>query len=655
MAYTTPPTWVNGSTNALNATNLNILSQDLIDHESRIGSGGDSVAVYRVDPSGSASTDQSNIAAAIASANAEANGAKVYISEGDYNDIDGGFTPGAKVQIQGAGRGLTRIFHSSAANGGADWMFRWTAASSDTRHGISDLLIWGPGTSLADARGVVQENSYGFYMKGVEVSNYRGSGNSAGLEIHNSTTYSEGILLFDCRFTKNIKQVYAHKSGTGTDSLSDFDIFHTIMMNNESQIGIHLDGVTPYASSWQFKGMNEMAVDGTQKATALYFTNTAGFRGFWNITWEGTNSTVGNSGWLIRTDGTHQIVADGKFINYDSTAQPATHSITSGSGFIRIDNTIGGRVSVGDANRTLDVNVDPNLISFGTNLTANRSCSVFHNLRGLPRRFRVVRDEPVPSSFLVTVNMDTATPFIFPSYSKGWVDLQLSTSGWSIAGSYLDPVGSNLALATPAEVDDFTTGGAASGQIGKWGWIKSAAGNVARIAGTGNHPGIISVDTSGTISTRAYIVAASPANTGFTADGLFDISFVAKLATTDTDAQFRIGLTSDETTQTPADGVYFEKLYADTTWFPVTRASSLQTRGTAMLATDTSWHSFRLRRLTSTAVAFSMDGGTEQQLTTNLPTGGVSPFVAAVNQAAASKSIQVDLARMVVAGLSRTV
>jgi hypothetical protein len=65
----------------------------------------------------------------------------------------------------------------------------------------------------------------------------------------------------------------------------------------------------------------------------------------------------------------------------------------------------------------------------------------------------------------------------------------------------------------------------------------------------------------------------------------------------------------------------YSTVAADAGWVPCTKNAGVQTTGTAIgtVAADT-WYKLRIRRV-GTSAFFSVDGGTEQQLSSNVPTG----------------------------------
>jgi hypothetical protein len=128
-----------------------------------------------------------------------------------------------------------------------------------------------------------------------------------------------------------------------------------------------------------------------------------------------------------------------------------------------------------------------------------------------------------------------------------------------------------------------------------------------------------------------------------------------RLNTNDANTILQAGLSFNPGTATPGHGMYIEKQAADTSWFGVCRASSVQTRTSALATVSTNWVKFRIRRVDASTIGFTLDSGTEQLITTNIPTTGTGmhPFVTLSNTAAADKNVDLDYFHIFITGLSR--
>lgn len=202
--------------------------------------------------------------------------------------------------------------------------------------------------------------------------------------------------------------------------------------------------------------------------------------------------------------------------------------------------------------------------------------------------------------------------------------------------------------------DDFACGIQGNGTGGELGWTQG--GSIASIVVQG-HPGVYHIDTTATITTLTYMCLSL--NGGTTqplhVDDIWETVWVVRQNTADTDTQIRIGVAASASGNPASNGVYFEQLYADTSWYGVTRFGGTQTKSSAILGYDTGWHTFRVRRINSTTIGFTIDNGTEVTQNSNVPTGlGVQPFIHIINQTAASKTVDIDLFECLVSGLSRT-
>lgn len=189
--------------------------------------------------------------------------------------------------------------------------------------------------------------------------------------------------------------------------------------------------------------------------------------------------------------------------------------------------------------------------------------------------------------------------------------------------------------------------------IGEQYW--SAAGTLTNLAAVAGHPGIIEISTGASSGTVAYIVAGPNGIQPILPTDIFDTTFIVRLNTNDSDTQVRVGLSRTGSGDPASDGVYIEKLYTDTSWFGVTRAGSLQTRSAALASASTNWLTARMRRVNSSTVGFTLDGGTEVTATLTIPTTQqIAPFVQIKNQVASAKTIDVDYYEVRITGLSRT-
>lgn len=211
---------------------------------------------------------------------------------------------------------------------------------------------------------------------------------------------------------------------------------------------------------------------------------------------------------------------------------------------------------------------------------------------------------------------------------------------------------------TPAtmsyEYDDFVSGGTASGVVGKLNWVYAVGAILATGVTDINHPGTTVRDTGTAINSYAWMrLHSTPGGQSYFGSQTFDMTWIIKLAQADIATLVRLGMGANGSANPPTNGMYFEKLAADTTWFAVCRNDSVQTRTDTGIAASTSWVKFRTRRVNSTTIGFSINSGADVTITTNIPLGGMTPFVAILNAAAVSKTFDLDWWSCLVTGLVR--
>lgn len=237
--------------------------------------------------------------------------------------------------------------------------------------------------------------------------------------------------------------------------------------------------------------------------------------------------------------------------------------------------------------------------------------------------------------------------------TTGSVRLALSSSYYvNVAASS----GAAFDRNAPVEYDDFSTGSTGSGNVGKLGWALTN-GTITYV----NPPpaGRVGIARRTSSATANQVNAFYPRLTAtagiFLADALWDVTFIVAFVTPNANLIARIGLADTPDGNPPTNGAYFEKLAADTQWFGVTRAASSQTR-TAQMGTvpTTTYQRFRVRRISSTQIGFSIDGGTETVATATLPGAvGSQPFFQITPTTTTAQIADIDWAQFGVTGLNR--
>lgn len=205
--------------------------------------------------------------------------------------------------------------------------------------------------------------------------------------------------------------------------------------------------------------------------------------------------------------------------------------------------------------------------------------------------------------------------------------------------------------------DDFMTGDATNAGVGELGWALIGGGNTQLRAGESGHPGIVRRLTGATSGTYASLMLSNVIGSDgpLLVSEQFEMTFVLRPNNTGADVDYRIGLTGVPVNNPPTNGIYFERLAADTNWFVVTRASDVQTRtDTGVAISNAAFASFHIRRIDASTIGFRLDSGTEITHTTNIPSGVTLNIFAAVNNnVAATRTFDLDYFSLLVAGLSR--
>lgn len=198
--------------------------------------------------------------------------------------------------------------------------------------------------------------------------------------------------------------------------------------------------------------------------------------------------------------------------------------------------------------------------------------------------------------------------------------------------------------------DDFISGLNTNGTTGALGWIING-GTSTNLASVAGRPGLFQKNTSGVSGTIAQLVTSGTSSVLDPASNHF-ILFIARLNTNDANTTLRIGAANAFSANPPADGVYFEKLDADTNWFCVTRAGGVQTRTDSGTAVTTNFTTYSFNR-NSSGVAFFINNTQVCNQSSNIPTAQYVPGLHIVNSAAASKTVDIDYFRLRITGLTR--
>jgi len=239
--------------------------------------------------------------------------------------------------------------------------------------------------------------------------------------------------------------------------------------------------------------------------------------------------------------------------------------------------------------------------------------------------------------------------FIFALLAIAFVGLPFSFlafgSDIQTRQSNLYPFQSMIALQ-----DEFQGGVNTNGTVGQLGWIVSG-GTTTNLSSETANPGLIRKATTAVSGTFAQLSLASSGNNIDPASP-HSIAWITRLNTNDANTTVRYGAFTS-TTSAPANGIYIEKLDADTNWFCITRAGGVQTRTDSGVATSTSFTRFSYTR-NSSGVMFSINNSTNVCThTTNIPTSFLNPAVQITNSSAADKTTDIDYFQLIISGLNR--
>jgi hypothetical protein len=110
---------------------------------------------------------------------------------------------------------------------------------------------------------------------------------------------------------------------------------------------------------------------------------------------------------------------------------------------------------------------------------------------------------------------------------------------------------------------------------------------------------------------------------------------------------FRAGLvgSGQRVGDAPTSGIWvrFDNASNDTQYTFETRAASTSTTSTTnSVANDTNFHHFRIRSTAAGTILFSVDGGTETSVATNVPTTAQMPCVQVLNRGGAAVTLTLD-------------
>lgn len=194
--------------------------------------------------------------------------------------------------------------------------------------------------------------------------------------------------------------------------------------------------------------------------------------------------------------------------------------------------------------------------------------------------------------------------------------------------------------------DEFMSGGTTTTLLGEMGW-SLPAGTVSRPGtASANHHGYVRLDTGAGAGTFARFNSGDNIQLSTTYNPT--IVWIVRATQTNANTQIMVGGSSDFGTLTPSNGIYFQKLAADTNWFAVTR-STTETRTDTGVAVSTNWVNLKIVASTS-SVAFYINDVLVATNVATIPSGASSnyfgPGLTIENVDAVSKTMDIDYFQM---------
>ena len=198
--------------------------------------------------------------------------------------------------------------------------------------------------------------------------------------------------------------------------------------------------------------------------------------------------------------------------------------------------------------------------------------------------------------------------------------------------------------------DEFISGSLSS--PGSLGWTV-VGGTTTNQISVANHYGLIRRDTSAVSGTTASTRLETGTSSSWDPTIAKSILWNVRINTNDANTTMRMGGMLPAAANPPTQGIYFEKLDADSNWFCVCNTGGVLTRVDSAVGVDLNFHTFRHVR-SSSGVQFSIDGVNVCGLiTTNIPTQFINAEIQITNSAAASKTLDLDYFQAQLYGFSR--
>jgi len=192
--------------------------------------------------------------------------------------------------------------------------------------------------------------------------------------------------------------------------------------------------------------------------------------------------------------------------------------------------------------------------------------------------------------------------------------------------------------------NDFISGSSTNNLIGAFGLSRSGPGGQDIIPLSVGHAGIIRLRTQNNVAgTPARLHQGSLTNdTFFSFNSPFSLSMVMRLNSIDANVISRFGICNDAANDPPSDGIYFEKLQADTEWFAIIRANDVETRVPTNKTIVADFSQFELRFININTIGFKIDNGTEITVTNQPSSATVQMYVQLRHFTNGQRSIDFD-------------
>jgi hypothetical protein len=295
--------------------------------------------------------------------------------------------------------------------------------------------------------------------------------------------------------------------------------------------------------------------------------------------------------------------------------------------------------------------------------------------------WRKILDSSGSGPFVIAGQQAVAPDAPAPGYGAAWFDAtdkvwksvdENGNQATAVRASACDAHGGYLNRVAPS--GGLECGGAAAssayirwdfldGTLSGWTVETTGGGSAAWVAAEPNHPGMVRMQTDSGASSDVWLFSksggymANPVHPAESFEGVY--LFRLNGSQPDGNQTVRVGLFGANAAQ-PADGIYLEKLAADSSWYGVSRAGGVQTRSAAVGSVTGAWVAVAIRRVNGSAIGFraaatiaGLAAAAEQTVSSNVPTASLFPAFYMRNESAVARSADVDLVDHLVVGLER--